>query len=475
MSSSRHEIDRPQTQASADKPSKIDRSNSGLTRGLNMRHIQFIALGSAIGTGLFYGSAEAIAAAGPAVILVYLVTGAAVYMVMRALGEMAVRHPVAGSFGDYATRYLGPLAGLITGWTYVFEMAVVAIADVTAFGLYMGFWFPDTPRWIWVVAVILIIAGINTMSVNVFGETEFWLTIIKVGAVIAMILGGIALLIQGATFSNGVQPGLHNLTDHGGFMPNGFGGVIAALAVTVFAFGGIENIGITAGEAERPEKAIPRAINSVPWRILIFYVGATAVLMSLVPWNKIDGETSPFVGIFQTLNIPAVSHIFNIVVISAAISAINSDVFGAGRVLFGMATRGHAPRAFARVSPRGVPLMTVVTMALVLAIGVVLNALMEDVFTVVASIATFATVWVWLMIVLSHIQMRRKHMDEPTEHSFPSPWWPVASYLALFFMLFVIGVLAYDPQQRIAFYVGGAWVALLCVAYALTRKRRVEH
>lgn len=455
------------------QPSQVsaEPQDGGLTRGLSMRHIQFIALGSAIGTGLFYGSADAIASAGPAVILVYLITGAAVFMVMRALGEMAVRHPVAGSFSDYATRYLGPFAGLVTGWTYVFEMAVVAIADVTAFGVYMGFWFPDTPRWIWVVAVILIIGGLNTMSVKVFGETEFWLTIIKVGAVVAMILGGIVLLIKGSTYAGGVQPGLHNLTDHGGFMPHGIGGVISALAVTVFAFGGVENIGITAGEAKDPHKAIPRAINSVPWRILIFYVAATAVLMSLVPWDKIDGDTSPFVGIFKTLNIPAVATIFNVVVISAAISAINSDVFGAGRVMFGMARRGQAPAIFGRISKRGVPVMTVVTMAVVLAIGVVLNALVEDVFVVVASIATFATVWVWLMILLAHIAMRRNHKDEAGADIFPSPGWPLASYLATAFLLFVVAVLAWDPEQRVAFYVGGAWVALLCVAYLLMKRR----
>lgn len=447
---------------------------AGLARGLSVRHIQFIALGSAIGTGLFYGSADAIAAAGPAVILVYLVTGAAVFMVMRALGEMAVRHPVAGSFGDYATRYLGPLAGLVTGWTYVFEMAVVAIADVTAFGVYMGFWFPNAPRWIWVVAVITIIAGLNLMSVKVFGETEFWLTIIKVSAVIAMIVGGLALLFVGTSYTGDATPGLHNLTAHHGFVPNGISGIVAALAVTVFAFGGVENIGITAGEAKDPSTAIPKAINNVPWRILIFYVGATTVLMSLVPWDEINGETSPFVGIFQTLNIPAVAHIFNVVVITAAISAINSDVFGAGRVMYGMAERGQAPQVFARTNSRGVPVMTAATMAAVLGVGVVLNALVENVFTVVASIATFATVWVWLMILLSHIQMRRHFADEPRAEVFPSPGWPVASYVTTAFMLFVIAVIAYDPTQRIAFYVGGIWVAFLCVAHVVMKRRRQQ-
>lgn len=443
---------------------------SPLRRGLSIRHIRFIALGSAIGTGLFYGSASAIQAAGPAVILVYLIAGAGVFMVMRALGEMAVRHPVSGSFGEYATRYLGPFAGFVTGWTFVFEMIVVAVADVTAFGVYMSYWFPATPRWIWVVAVILIVGGLNTLSVRIFGETEFWLTIIKVSAVLAMIGGGIILLLKGSTYADGVTPGLHNLTDHGGFAPNGVGGMIAALAVVVFAFGGVETVGITAGEADDPKRAIPKAVNSVPARVLIFYVGATAVIMSLVPWDRIDGESSPFVQIFKNLNIGAAADILNVVVISAAISAINSDTFGAGRMLFGMATRGQAPAAFAKISRRGVPWMTAVVMGIALAIAAVLNAIIpDDVFEIIASIATFATVWVWLMILLSHIRMKKIHNDDDPD-GFPVPAWPVASYIAVAFMIFVIGVLAWNADTRVAFYVGAAWLAILFVMHRLTQR-----
>lgn len=438
---------------------------SPLRRGLSIRHIRFIALGSAIGTGLFYGSASAIQEAGPAVILVYLIAGAGVFMVMRALGEMAVRHPVSGSFGEYASRYLGPFAGFVTGWTFVFEMIVVAVADVTAFGVYMSYWFPDTPRWIWVVAVILVVGGLNTLSVRIFGETEFWLTIIKVTAVLAMIGGGLVLLIKGSTYADGATPGLHNLSDHGGFAPNGVGGMVAALAVVVFAFGGVETVGITAGEANDPKRAIPKAVNSVPARVLIFYVGATAVIMSLVPWNRIDGESSPFVQIFQNLDIGAAADILNVVVISAAISAINSDTFGAGRMLFGMATRGQAPAAFARISRRGVPWLTAVVMGLALSGAAVLNAVIpDDVFEIIASIATFATVWVWLMILLAHIRMKKTEQADDRD-GFPVPAWPVGSYLAVAFMLFVIGVLAWNADTRVAFYVGAAWLAVLFVMH----------
>ena len=322
-----------------------------LNRGLNVRHIRFMALGSAIGTGLFYGSASAIQMAGPAVLLAYIIGGAAVFVVMRALGEMAVRHPVSGSFGQYASRYLGPLAGFVTGWTYVFEMAIVAIADVTAFSIYMGFWFPEVPRWIWVLAIIFFLAALNLLSVKVFGELEFWFSLIKVSAIIAMIGGGVAVLVFG--FSIGgteATSGLGNLVDHGGFLPHGFGGLLAAFAVVMFAFGGIETIGVTAGEAANPGTVIPKAVNTVPVRVLLFYVLTLGVLMSLSPWTQITGETSPFVQIFSTLGIPAAAHILNAVVITAALSAVNSDIFGAGRILFGLAQQGHAPAVFGRIS-----------------------------------------------------------------------------------------------------------------------------
>ena len=445
-----------------------------LSRGLSMRHIQFIALGSAIGTGLFYGSASAIQAAGPAVILAYVVAGAAVYMVMRALGEMAVRHPVPGSFGEYASRYLGPFAGFVTGWTFVFEMVVVAIADVTAFGVYMGFWFPQTPRWVWVTAVILFIAAINTRKVKVFGELEFWLTIIKVGAILAMIAGGVVLMVAGMSFAPGESVGLQNLVDHGGFMPNGVGGLMAALTVVVFAFGGIETIGITAGEAGEPSRSIPRAVNSVPARILLFYVGTMVVIMSLVPWNEITGDSSPFVQIFSTLGIPAAPSILNVVVIVAAVSAINADTFGAGRMLFGLAEQGQAPRAFTRVSDNGVPWLTVVVMCIALGIGAVLNAVIpEDVFIIIASIATFATVWVWLMILLSHIAMRREiERKGRPESEFKVPFWPVGSWAATAAILGVVVLLGWFPDTRVALIVGAVWLVLLGVGYALFLRGR---
>ncbi len=442
--------------------------SSTLQRGLNTRHIRFLALGSAIGTGLFYGSATAIKMAGPSVLLAYIVAGIAIYIVMRALGEMAVQNPVSGSFSEYASQYIGPLAGFTTGWTYVFEMIIVALADVTAFGIYMGFWYPDVPRWIWILSLIMFLGAINLIHVKVFGELEFWLSIVKVTAIVAMILGGLGLMFYGFHADHsGFTTGIQNLWVHEGFMPNGIAGLVACLSVVVFAFGGIEIIGITAGESQDPKTSIPKAINAVPVRILLFYVLTIFVLMSIFPWNQIGSQGSPFVQIFENLGIGSAATILNIVVITAAVSAINSDVFGAGRMLFGMANRGQAPQVFQKLSRNGVPWMTVVVMAGVLLIGVVLNYLIpENVFIIIASIATFATVWVWLMILLSQVAMRRKLSPaQIKELDFPVIGWPYAPAFAIAFMVFILAMMGYFPDSRPAIYVGITWLILLCIAY----------
>ncbi|MDH1857998.1 amino acid permease [Acinetobacter junii] len=451
--------------------------HSTLQRGLNTRHIRFLALGSAIGTGLFYGSATAIKMAGPSVLLAYIVAGIAIYIVMRALGEMAVQNPVSGSFSHYASQYIGPLAGFTTGWTYVFEMIIVALADVTAFGIYMGFWYPDVPRWIWILSLIMFLGAINLIHVKVFGELEFWLSIVKVTAIVAMILGGLGLMIYGFNADQaGFTTGIQNLWIHKGFMPNGIAGLIACLSVVVFAFGGIEIIGITAGESKDPKTSIPKAINAVPVRILLFYVLTIFVLMSIFPWNQIGSQGSPFVQIFENLGIGSAATILNIVVITAAVSAINSDVFGAGRMLFGMSSRGQAPQVFQKISKNGVPWMTVIVMAGVLLIGVLLNYLIpENVFLIIASIATFATVWVWLMILLSQVAMRRKMSKEQIKAlDFPVIGWPYAPAFAIAFMLFILAMMGYFPDSRPALYVGITWLVLLCIAYNIWVKPKQD-
>ncbi|HKU00978.1 MAG TPA: amino acid permease [Paraburkholderia sp.] len=443
-----------------------------LQRNLGARHIRFLAIGSAIGTGLFYGSASAIQLAGPAVVLAYILGGAAVYMVMRALGEMAVRNPISGSFSRYAADYLGPLAGFLTGWTYILEMIIVGLADVTAFGIYMAFWFPHVPQWIWVLAIVLLICALNLCNVKIFGEMEFWLSLAKILAIGAMIVGGAAIIVLGINMNGEQAHGLSNLWTHGGFAPHGAGGLVASLAVVMFAYGGIEIIGITGGEAKNPEEVLPRAINAVPVRILLFYVLTMVVLMAVFPWSKIDGQGSPFVQIFTGLGIKSAATILNVIVISAAVSAINSDIFGACRMMYGMAAQGQAPRIFTITSRAGAPWVTVLVMAVALLGGVLLNYLIPDqIFLIIASIATFATVWVWLMILLSQVAMRmRLPKDEVRALKFKVPLWPVGPAVAIAFMLCVIGILGYEHDTRIALFVGIGWIALMTVGWWVCSK-----
>lgn len=425
----------------------------------------FIALGSAIGTGLFYGSASAIQLAGPSVLLAYVIGGAAVFMVMRAMGELALAHPVSGAFSEYATLYLGRWAGFVTGWTYALEMALVAIADVTAFAVYMKFWFPNS----WIVSVLLILLAINLAKVKAFGETEFWFTLVKVSAIIAMIVGGIALLFVGVQAHEAVAPSVTNLWAlDGGFFANGFSGFLACFTVVMFAFGGIENIGIAAGEAKDPRTSIPKAIRTVPFRILIFYILTLSVIMSLYPWYSVSKANSPFVQIFEGLGIPAAASILNLVIITAAISALNADVYGAGRMMYGLAQQKLAPASFGKVTKNGAPWMTTLLMVAVMAAGVVVNVLFENAFEVVASLATFATVFVWVMILLAHIAYKRRGADIEKQ-PVSQPLW--LSYVALAFMGFVVVLFGFFADTQMALVMGAIWCLFLLGYYRLVVMR----
>ncbi|OIR42871.1 proline-specific permease ProY [Corynebacterium sp. NML130628] len=442
-------------------------SRSSKPKGLTHRHIHFIALGSAIGTGLFYGSAGAIQAAGPSVLLVYLFGGAVVYFMLRALGEMSVQHPVRGSFAVYTREHLGGLGGYITGWMFAFEMMIVCLADLTAIGIYMKFWFPDTPAWVWITTTLLVIGAANLASVRWFGELEFAFTLIKVVAVVAMIVGGAAILAFGLG-TNPEATGISNLWNDGGFFPNGIEGMIAAFILVLFAFGGTEIIGVAGTEADDPDRSIPKAVNTVPLRILLFYVLAILVILMLNPWRAMTGEESPFVQIFDTLGVNWAAALLNLVVITAALSAINADLFGTGRVLTGLAKEGLAPKMMKRTI-RDIPVMTTITLLLVLVIGVILNARYPNIFETIAALATFATVFVWLMILLAHVASRRNMSAAERENlSFPVPFWPYGQWFAIIFILFTFGIMVWLPQYHMALAVGVAFLVIMTVLYFAT-------
>ena len=432
-----------------------------LQRRLTPRHITFMALGMAIGAGLFLGSASAIKLAGPSVLFAYLFGGVMIFIIMRALGEMAVHDPVAGSFSSYAHRYLGPFAGYLTGWNYWLLMVGVGMAESTAVGIYMKQWFPDLPQWIWVFGSVVMIGTLNLMAVKVYGETEFWFTMIKVVTVVLMILGGAGMIWLG--WGNGGHPlGLGNLWQHGGWFPNGVTGMVLALPVVVFAFGGIETIGMAAGEASQPERTIPRAVNSVLWRILIFYVGALIVIMAIYPWNQLGTQGSPFVSTFAKLGIRQAAGVINFVVITAALSGFNSTTFSGSRMLYSLANKGQAPALLGKVSEQGVPTRSVLACMACLVLGVLLNYLLPGrIFAMMMSILSFNTVWTWMMVLIAHFSFRRRFGAT----AFPLRVWPLSSMVCLAFLAFVLVMLGYSPDTRVALYVGAAWVALLSVAY----------
>ncbi|MDH5160678.1 amino acid permease [Heyndrickxia oleronia] len=441
-------------------------NNQELHRGLEERHITLMSLGACIGVGLFLGSAQTIELAGPAILIAYVIAGAMMFIIMRALGEMAIQNPVAGSFSRYAQEYLGPLAGFLTGWNYWFLWVVTCMAEITAVGVYMDLWFPDVPRWIWALAALVIMTLVNLITVKAYGEFEFWFALIKIVAIIAMIVIGLMIILFG--FGNGgIATGISNLWKHGGFAPNGIKGILMSLQMVMFAYLGIEMLGVTAGEAKNPEKTISRAVNSVFWRILIFYVGALFVIMSIYPWNEIGTSGSPFVMTFEKIGIRQAAGIINFVVLTAALSSCNSGIFSTGRMLFNLAEQNQAPTSLKNVSKSGVPSLAIVLSAAALLIGVILNYLVpEKVFTWVTSISTFGAIWTWAMILLSQLKYRKNlSAEEKAKIKFKAPFWPYGSYIALAFLIMVVILMGFFPDTRIALIVGPLWLLLLVAVY----------
>ena len=448
-----------------------------LHRGLEERHINLMALGATIGVGLFLGSATAIKMAGPDIMLAYALGGFAIFLIMRALGEMAIHNPVAGSFSRYALDYLGPLAGYLTGWNYWFLWLVTCMAEITAVGVYMGIWFPDVPAWYWALAALVAMGGVNFIAVKAYGEFEFWFALIKIVTIVLMIIGGLGMIVFGLGHG-GVATGISNLWSHGGFMPNGFSGVLMSLQMVMFAYLGVEMLGLTAGEAKNPKKALARAVDSVFWRILIFYIGALFVILAIYPWNELGTRGSPFVLTFEQLGIPAAAGIINFVVLTAALSSCNSGIFSTGRMLYNLAQQQQALPIFAKVSRQGVPVFALLMSVFALLMGVLLNYLApKEVFTWLTAISTFGAIWTWVIILLAQLRFRRTlSREQLATLAYKMPFWPYGSYIAMGFLVLVVGLMAYFPDTRIALIIGPGWLAFLVVAYYLLgyNKRSAE-
>ena len=437
-----------------------------LHRGLEERHIQMMAIGGAIGVGLFLGSAIAIKTAGPAILICYAIAGVFLFCIMRALGEMAVENPVAGSFSAYASEFIGPLAGYLTGWTYWFMWIVTCMAEVTAVGIYVNFWFPSIPQWISALAAVAFLSFVNLIAVKAFGEFEFWFALIKVVTIIVMIVLGMVMITTG--WGNGGIPiGISNIWNNGGFFPNGINGPIMAMVMVAFAFIGVELIGVTAGEAKNPDKVIPSAINKVLIRILIFYVGAMFVIMALYPWATIGTTGSPFVATFSKLGIGAAAGIINFVVLTAALSSCNSGIFTTGRMLYNLSLQGSAPKMFGKLGKTHVPSTAILISAGFMLIGVLLNFVVPaKVFVFVTSVATFAGVFSWCMILLAQMKFRKSLTPEQIKKlKFPMRGYPFTNYISIAFLIFLVVVMCFSPDTRVAVIVGPLWLVILVAYY----------
>ncbi|HWR39295.1 MAG TPA: amino acid permease [Patescibacteria group bacterium] len=438
-----------------------------LHRGLKERHIQLISLGGAIGVGLFYGSAGAIKTAGPALMLSYIGAGIIMFFIMRALGEVAVAYPVSGSFSAYARTFLGPLSGYLTGWTYWFMWVVTCMAEITAVGVYVSFWIPDLPQWIPALAALACMTLVNFIAVEAYGEFEFWFALIKIITIVCMIVMGGAMILFGIG-NNGIPVGISNLwTAGGGFFAKGASGIALSLVMVMFAYLGIELVGVTAGEAKDPEKTLPAAIDKIFWRILIFYVGALFVIMSLYPWDQLGTIGSPFVATFSKLGIGYAAGIINFVVLTAALSSCNSGIFSTGRMLYNLALQGKAPAAFGKLSSRKVPANGIIVSALLLLVGVILNYIVPGkVFTYVTSVATSGALWIWAIIILVQMKFRESlSADEINKLKYKMPLYPFANWLSLAFLVFVVIVMFFDEDTRIALYIAPIWFGILLVTY----------
>jgi aromatic amino acid transport protein AroP len=446
----------------------MDDGHHQLKRGLKNRHIQLIALGGAIGTGLFLGIASTIQMAGPSVLLGYAIAGAVAFLIMRQLGEMIVAEPVAGSFSHFADKYCGRWAGFVSGWNYWVMYILVSLAELTALGIYMQYWFPELPTWVSALGFFVLVNLLSLLNVKAFGELEFWFAVIKVAAVVGMIVFGLYLLIGGGA---GPEAGVSNLWRHGGFFPNGVGGLAMSMAVIMFSFGGLELIGITAAEADDPSRTIPRATNNALYRILIFYIGALAVLLMLFPWQKVVTGGSPFVLIFAALDNGWVANVLNLVVLTAALSVYNGCVYANSRMLFGLAAQGNAPRALMRTNARGVPLNALAVSAVATGSAILINYFLpEEALGMVMSLAVAALVINWAMISWSHLRFRRSkdHAGETT--LFRSPWFPLSNYVCLAFVAILLVIMAITPGLRISVILIPIWLALLGLGFWLRER-----
>ncbi|KOX64481.1 amino acid permease [Pseudomonas psychrophila] len=448
-----------------------------LKRSLSNRHIQLIAIGGAIGTGLFMGSGKTISLAGPSIIFVYMIIGFMLFFVMRAMGELLLSNLKYKSFIDFASDLLGPRAGYFTGWTYWFCWIVTGIADVIAISGYTHFWFPDIPLWLPAIGCVALLLSLNLITVKMFGELEFWFAMIKIVAICALVCTGLYMVTTAFQSPTGNSASLANLWNDGGMFPHGVMGFFAGFQIAVFAFVGIELVGTTAAETKNPERNLPRAINSIPLRIIMFYVFALIAILAVTPWRDVVADKSPFVELFMLAGLPAAAGIINFVVLTSAASSANSGVFSTSRMLFGLAMDGDAPGKFKSLSRRAVPSNGLIFSCICLLAGAlviyVVPNLMEA-FTLITTVSATLFMFVWTMILLSYLAYRKKRDHLHRASKYKMPGGKVMVWVCLAFFVFILVLLALETDTRQALYMVPVWFMLLAVGYRSVRRNKQE-
>lgn len=456
----------------------LDSHEDGYHKGMGGRQVQMIAIGGAIGTGLFLGAGARLQMAGPALALVYLVCGIFSFFILRAMGELVLHRPTSGSFVSYAREFLGEKASYVAGWMYFLNWATTGIVDITAVALYMHYWgtFGDVPQWVFALAALAIVATMNMIGVKWFAEMEFWFALIKVAAIAMFLIVGTIFLGTGKPL-DGNTTGWHLITDNGGIFPHGILPALVLVQGVVFAFAAIELVGTAAGETKEPEKVLPKAINSVIWRIALFYVGSIILLVCLLPWNAYQAGQSPFVTFFSKLGVPYIGTIMNIVVLTAALSSLNSGLYSTGRILRSLSMGGSAPKFMSKMNAQQVPYAGILVTVGIYVIGVVLNYYIpSQVFEIVLNIASLGILCSWATIVICQMRLRVAiKQGKAKEVSFKMPGAPFTSWLTLLFLAAVLVLMAFDyPNGTYTVATIPLLMVLLTLGWFGLRKRAKE-
>jgi L-asparagine permease len=426
-----------------------DAGDAGYSKDLKARHVNMIAIGGAIGTGLFLGAGGRLHNAGPALAIAYLVCGIFAFFVVRALGELVLYRPSSGSFVSYAREFLGEKGAYVAGWMYFLNWSTTGIADITAIALYTHYWslFTDIPQWVLALAALAVVLAVNLISVKIFGEMEFWFAIIKVATLVAFMFVGIFLLATQHKVG-GQTPGLDVITDNGGVFPHGLMPVVLVMQGVIFAYAALELVGVAAGETAEPEKVVPRAVNSIMWRVGLFYVGSVVLLALLLPGSVYSADESPFVTVLSKIGVEGAGDVMNLVVLTAAMSSLNSGLYSTGRILRSMAMAGSAPKFTARMNRSQVPYGGILLTCAVCVLGVGLNYLMpSQAFEIVLNVASLGIISTWVIIMVCHlIFVRRAKAGLVTRPSFRLPGSPVTEIVTIAFLLSVLALMWNDPE-----------------------------